>query len=273
MAQMYLQPYVAEAATVRGGGCNRMWRRLQPYMPEVRAMAQMYSAASPSTTDSATPSPCRPSSEQVPCPCPLGSSHGRVPCDWPVGVAVSAGEVKVALERQAKGPPSASAHLVRVGVRVRVKVRVRVRVGVGVSRGLGSARWRVEVSVVGGDHGEIDDEGDRERESRLYGVVPYRVVDGARRGASHLGRYGREISWDREIDRWASRATRLARYTVPRCWVYPSSVAPCARARGRADLAREHQTRVEVEVMRHDHSTDGADRGRDRVARQRRLDL
>ena len=26
-----LQPYVAEAATVRGGGCNPRWRRLQPY--------------------------------------------------------------------------------------------------------------------------------------------------------------------------------------------------------------------------------------------------
>ena len=34
-----------------------------------------------------------------------------VPCDWPVGVAVSAGEEKVALERHAKGPPSASAHV------------------------------------------------------------------------------------------------------------------------------------------------------------------
>ena len=27
-----LQPYVAEAATVGGGGCNRMWPRLQPYV-------------------------------------------------------------------------------------------------------------------------------------------------------------------------------------------------------------------------------------------------
>ena len=30
----HLQPYVAEAATVGSGGCNRMWWRLQPYVVE-----------------------------------------------------------------------------------------------------------------------------------------------------------------------------------------------------------------------------------------------
>jgi len=29
-----LQPYMAEAATLCGGGCNPMWRRLQPYVAE-----------------------------------------------------------------------------------------------------------------------------------------------------------------------------------------------------------------------------------------------
>ena len=29
-----LQPYAAEAATVCGRGCDRMWQRLQPYVTE-----------------------------------------------------------------------------------------------------------------------------------------------------------------------------------------------------------------------------------------------
>ena len=33
-----LQPYVAEAATLRGRGCNPAWQRLQPYVAEAATL-------------------------------------------------------------------------------------------------------------------------------------------------------------------------------------------------------------------------------------------
>mmetsp|Transcript_18051 Transcript_18051/g.59453 ORF Transcript_18051/g.59453 Transcript_18051/m.59453 type:complete len:226 (+) Transcript_18051:557-1234(+) len=54
--------------------------------------------------------------------------------------------------------------------------------------GLRGARGVKEARVVGGDHGEVDVEGEEQRERRLDPRVPDRLVDAARRRARHAAR-------------------------------------------------------------------------------------
>ena len=55
----YLQPHVAEAATVGSGDCNRMCQRLQPYVPEAatiyaRGCNRMWQRLQPYVAEAAT---------------------------------------------------------------------------------------------------------------------------------------------------------------------------------------------------------------------------